>query len=284
MPFANHFHNIGNMESKAAVTALSALAQESRLSVFRLLVRHGPEGLTAGAIAERLALPAPTLSFHLKTLTQAGLVSMAQEGRFVRYRAAMAGINALLAFLTEDCCHGHPELCLPKDRSMSALPVFNILVLCTGNSARSILGEALFNHLGAGRVRAFSAGSQPSGKVNPVALETLERHGVPLPETPRSKSWDEFAAPGAPRIDLIFTVCASAAGETCPVWPGHPTTAHWGIPDPAHVEPMAARREAFELAYGQLERRIRAFLALPLETMSADEIKAAARKIHEAAA
>ncbi|MDX9706509.1 MAG: arsenate reductase ArsC [Azospira sp.] len=157
-----------------------------------------------------------------------------------------------------------------------------VLVLCTGNSARSILGEALFNHLGAGRVRAFSAGSQPSGKVNPVALETLAKHGIPLPEA-RSKSWDEFAAPGAPQIDFIFTVCASAAGEACPIWPGHPATAHWGIPDPAHVEPMAARREAFELAYRQLRARIEAFLALPLETMSADEVKAAARKIHEAA-
>lgn len=159
----------------------------------------------------------------------------------------------------------------------------NVLVLCTGNSARSILGEALFNHLGQGRIRAYSAGSQPSGKVNPVALETLEKHGVPLPEA-RSKSWDEFAAPGAPEIDYIFTVCASAAGETCPVWIGHPTTAHWGIPDPAHVEPMSARIEAFEVAYGQLQRRIKAFLALPLETMSAAEITVAAKRIHEEAA
>ena len=171
--------------------------------------------------------------------------------------------------------------------SNKVFKVLNVLVLCTGNSARSILGEALFNHLGnletPGRVRAFSAGSQPSGKVNPVALETLEQHGIPLPEA-RSKSWDEFAAPGAPPIDFIFTVCASAAGETCPIWPGHPTTAHWGIPDPAHVEPLAARREAFEFAYGQLAQRIKAFLALPLETMSTDEVKAAARQIHEAAA
>lgn len=158
----------------------------------------------------------------------------------------------------------------------------NILVLCTGNSARSILGEALFNHLGAGRVRAFSAGSQPSGTVNPLALETLARHGIPLPEAPRSKSWDEFAAPGAPQLDFIFTVCASAAGEACPLWPGHPATAHWGIPDPAHVEPLAARREAFEIACRQLHARIAAFLALPLETMSVAEVKAAARQIHEA--
>lgn len=159
------------------------------------------------------------------------------------------------------------------------MKAFNMLVLCTGNSARSILGEALFNHLGQGRVRAFSAGSQPSGTVNPLALETLARHGVPLPEV-RSKAWDEFAAPGAPRLDFIFTVCASAAGETCPVWPGHPATAHWGIADPAHVEPLAARRAAFESAYAELEKRIAAFLKLPLETMSTVAIAEAARKIH----
>jgi arsenate reductase len=159
---------------------------------------------------------------------------------------------------------------------------FNVLVLCTGNSARSILGEALFNHLGRGRIHAFSAGSQPSGKVNPVALETLAVHGVPWPNAghPRSKSWDEFAEPGAPRMDFIFTVCASAAGEACPVWPGHPATAHWGIADPAHVEPLAARRAAFELAYGELEKRIAAFLKLPLETMSTAAVAEAARKIH----
>lgn len=158
--------------------------------------------------------------------------------------------------------------------------IFNVLVLCTGNSARSILGEALFNHLGGGRIRAFSAGSQPSGTVNPVALETLAGHGVPLPEA-RSKSWDEFAAPGAPPIDFIFTVCASAAGETCPIWPGHPTTAHWGIADPAHVEPLAARRAAFEDAFRKLQQRIEAFVKLPLETLSTAEIAAAARRIHQ---
>ena len=157
---------------------------------------------------------------------------------------------------------------------------FNVLVLCTGNSARSILAEALFNHLGGGRFKAYSAGSQPSGTVNPVALETLDKHGVPLPEA-RSKSWDEFAAPGAPEMDFIFTVCASAAGEACPIWPGHPSTAHWGIADPAHVEPLAARREAFATAYRQLARRIGAFVALPLETLSAQEVAAAARRIHE---
>lgn len=165
---------------------------------------------------------------------------------------------------------------------MSNTQPFNVLVLCTGNSARSVLGESLFNHLGKGRIRAFSAGSRPSGTVNPVAIETLERHGVPLPADLRSKSWDEFAATGAPKIDFIFTVCASAAGETCPIWPGHPATAHWGIDDPAHVEPMAARRIAFEAAYQALEKRIQAFLSLDLDKLSAAEIAQAARQIHEA--
>ncbi len=164
---------------------------------------------------------------------------------------------------------------------MSDARAVKVLILCTGNSARSILGEALFNYLGKGRVCAFSAGSQPAGKVNPLALETLERHGVPLPSGVRSKSWDEFAAPGAPAIDYIFTVCASAAGETCPIWPGHPSTAHWGIADPAHVEPVEARRAAFEVAFTALEKRIKAFLALDLESMPRMEVIAAARLIHE---
>jgi arsenate reductase len=164
--------------------------------------------------------------------------------------------------------------------------MFNVLVLCTGNSARSILGEMLFNHLGKERVTAYSAGSKPAGQVNPVALETLAKHGVPC-EGARSKSWDEFAAEdvqGAvpPRLtfNFLFTVCDNAASEPCPIWPGHPTTAHWGIPDPAHVEPMEARREAFEVAYQSLKQRIEAFLALPLESMNNDDIRAAARRIH----
>ncbi|MDK9702854.1 MAG: arsenate reductase ArsC [Sulfuritalea sp.] len=156
---------------------------------------------------------------------------------------------------------------------------FNVLVLCTGNSARSILGEMLFNHLGTGRVRAWSAGSKPGGVVNPVAIETLQKHGVPC-EGARSKSWDEFAVQPAPTIDFIFTVCDNAAAETCPVWPGHPATAHWGIPDPAHVEPIEARRAAFEEAYQSLKTRIDAFLALPLETMTLQESALAARRIH----
>jgi len=141
---------------------------------------------------------------------------------------------------------------------------YNVLVLCTGNSARSILGEALFNVLGKGRFKAYSAGSHPAGKVNPFALELLQQQGHSI-EGLRSKSWDEFAA--APQFDFIFTVCDNAAGETCPIWPGKPATAHWGIPDPAHVEGEEARRAAFKKAAEQLARRIQLFMSLPIEKL-----------------
>lgn len=143
---------------------------------------------------------------------------------------------------------------------------YNVLVLCTGNSARSILGEVLFNTLGKGKFKAYSAGSKPAGRVNPGAIELLQEKGIST-EGLRSKSWDEFAAPGAPEIDFIFTVCDNAAGEVCPIWPGKPATAHWGIPDPAHVEGDEARRAAFKKAYEQLARRIQLFMALPIEKL-----------------
>lgn len=143
---------------------------------------------------------------------------------------------------------------------------YNVLVLCTGNSARSILGEVLFNALGKGKFRAYSAGSKPAGRVNPGALEWLQANGYST-EGLRSKSWDEFAVSGAPEFDFIFTVCDNAAGETCPVWAGKPATAHWGIPDPAHVEGDEARRAAFRKAADQLARRIHLFMALPIEKL-----------------
>ena len=144
---------------------------------------------------------------------------------------------------------------------------YNVLVLCTGNSARSILGEVLFNSLGKGKFIAYSAGSMPVGRVNPFALELLQQQGC-RSEGLRSKSWDEFAAPDAPEIDFIFTVCDNAAGEICPIWPGKPITAHWGIPDPAHVEGSdESRRKAFRTAYEQLARRIQLFMNLPIEKL-----------------
>jgi len=140
---------------------------------------------------------------------------------------------------------------------------FNVLFLCTGNSARSILAEALLNTLGKGRFNAYSAGSQPTGRVNPFALDCLERKGLPT-QGYRSKSWDEFAQPGAPFMHFVFTVCDSAAAETCPIWPGKPMTAHWGVPDPAAVEGSdEAKRKAFSDTFVTLQRRVSLFIALP---------------------
>ena len=140
----------------------------------------------------------------------------------------------------------------------------SVLFLCTGNSARSILAEAYLNHAARGRFTGYSAGSRPAGSVNPLALELLRKSGL-LTTRARSKSWDEFAVPGAPQMDFVFTVCDSAAAEVCPVWPGHPVTAHWGVPDPAAVEGSDEhKRRAFKEAFTALSRRIDLFLALPI--------------------
>ena len=144
---------------------------------------------------------------------------------------------------------------------------FNLLFLCTGNSARSILAEALLNHRGRGKFRAYSAGSFPTGRVNPHALALLARMGIPA-EGARSKSWDEFAAPGAPELDFVITVCDNAAGEVCPVWPGQPMTAHWGVEDPAAAAGSEADvANAFRHAFNALDHRIKAFVSLPVATL-----------------
>ncbi len=142
--------------------------------------------------------------------------------------------------------------------------VKNVLFLCTGNSARSILAEVLMSSMGEGRFKGYSAGSYPRGEVHPLALELIGKNRLPVAGL-RSKSWDEFAKPGAPRMDFVFTVCDNAAGEVCPVWPGQPMTAHWGVPDPAAVEGTEEeRRRAFFAAFSQLKSRIQLFINLPL--------------------
>ena len=146
--------------------------------------------------------------------------------------------------------------------------VYNALFLCTGNSARSIMAEALLNHLGQGKFRAFSAGSHPTGRVNPLAVETLKLAHIPAPADLRSKSWDEFARAGAPAMDFVITVCDQAAGEVCPVWPGHPVTAHWGFPDPAAAQGTEVERRAFFYeVFRQMRRRVELFTSLPVASL-----------------
>jgi protein-tyrosine-phosphatase len=157
--------------------------------------------------------------------------------------------------------------------------IYNVLFLCTGNSARSILAESLLDHWGSGRFHGFSAGSFPKGQVHPMAVELLQRLNLPA-QNLRSKSWDEFAAPGAPPIDFIFTVCDNAAGEICPVWPGKPMTAHWGIADPAAVEGSDAEKAfAFRRALHELESRIKLFTSLPIESLDRMTLQVRLREI-----
>ena len=171
------------------------------------------------------------------------------------------------------CCHALVTRVRQATAEGGARPMKNVLVLCTGNSARSIIGEAVFNKVGEGRVRAFSAGSKPRGAVHPAAMRLLERKQFDLTGL-RSKSWDEFAQPGATPIDIVITVCGNAAGEECPVFPGGAVRAHWGLPDPASVKGgEAAEDEAFERTYELVRRSVEAFFALPIETMAAGDLQ-----------
>jgi arsenate reductase len=295
------------METHDAIRIMAGLAQPSRLEAFRLLVRAGPAGLAAGEIASQLGVAPATLSFHLKEMANAGLVRSRQAGRFVIYSADFERVRALLGFLTENCCGGEPceipavavtDVSAPAlTKSTSVIPLRarkragrpintettvskrNVLFLCTGNSARSIFAESILNSIGGQRFGAYSAGSHPAGKVNPFALELIAKHGFPT-ERLRSKSWDEFAAPAAPRMDFVITVCDKAAGEVCPIWPGQPVTAHWGFEDPAAVQGTDdEKRRVFARVYSEIAHRIRLFLDLPVEKLDRLAIEREVRKI-----
>ncbi len=266
------------MEKEQAILALAALAQPTRLDAFRLLAEHEPDGLPAGEVARRLEVPHNTMSTHLAVLARAGLIAPERQSRVINYRARLDGFRELTAYLINDCCGGRSEVCAPlfgemqpatherKGSSMSARP-YNVLFLCTGNSARSILAESILNRYGQGRFKAYSAGSHPKGQVHPYAIDLLQSLHYRT-EDLRSKSWDEFAVPGAPLMDFVFTVCDDAANESCPIWPGQPMTAHWGVPDPAAATGTeAVKRAAFAEACRMLTNRISIFTSLPLVSL-----------------
>jgi len=250
------------------VASLAALAQETRLEILRLLVERAQEGMPAGEIGTRLKLPSATLSFHLNQLRHAGLVNAQRHSRLIIYSAKSRTMENILHYLTERC-YAAPRFKTADFSSHlehASVRQYNVLFLCTQNSARSVMAECLMNHLGEGRFRAFSAGSNPRGEVHPLTLQVLKQFGYTT-EDLSSKSWNQFTQSGSPKLDFVFTLCDRAAAETCPAWPGQPVRAHWGVKDPVAVSGASAKRKAFVKAYTELEQRIRIFAALPVEML-----------------
>jgi protein-tyrosine-phosphatase/DNA-binding transcriptional ArsR family regulator len=257
------------MTKATVVAALSALAQETRLDILRLLVERDPEGVPAGEIGDRLRLPSPTLSFHLNQLRYNGLVISRRQSRLIIYSPKFSTMSRVIEYLSKNCCTAQADR-MVRGRPTPASTVnreFNVLFLCTNNSARSIMAECAMNRWGGGRFHAFSAGSTPRRTIHPTTLQVLNELKYET-EGLRSKDWNEFARPSSPLLDFVFTLCDRAAAEVCPTWPGQPIRAHWGIKDPVTVVATSAiTRKAFLNVYTELERRIRIFTALPIETL-----------------
>lgn len=261
------------MDIKSATSAFATLGHAGRLSVFRLLMRHAPQGVRPTEIAAALDIKQNTLSHHLMDLERAGLISSTRAGRSLFYAVDLAQAGTLVTYLVDDCCRGRPDICAPLFAPKATrhhgqeTEMFNVLFICTNNSARSIFAEAVLNDLGKGRFRAYSAGTTPRGTPHPRALDLLRQAGLPI-EGLRSKDLTEFEGADAPHMDFVFTVCDRAASEECPPWPGHPLSAHWGIPDPVKETGTEAEQAlAFADALAALRRRIAAFTALPVEEL-----------------
>ncbi|MGE4528023.1 MAG: metalloregulator ArsR/SmtB family transcription factor [Rhodospirillaceae bacterium] len=275
----------------ALETAAKALADRNRLRILKML-EDGE--LCVCQIVAVLGLAPATVSKHLSLLKAAGLLQQRRDGRWAYYRLAprgeggfVSGLLALAAALPADdpvvaADRGRlaqvgamdlSEACVQafssprdKDAPMREAP-YSVLFLCTGNSARSIMAEAILNAEGGGRFRAFSAGSRPKGALDPAVMKLLQATGFSTAGL-RSKSWDEFAVSGAPALDFVFTVCDNAAGEVCPIWPGQPVTAHWGLPDPAAFQGSETEKLAFcAEVMRMLRTRIGLFCALPLASL-----------------
>lgn len=235
------------------------------MALFRLLMRRYPDAVRAGELSQALSIKPSTLSMHLAALAQDGLIAQTREGTARLYRIQMDRVQWLMDYLFADCCRGRVDLC-PIRPDAAPPRKFNVLFICTGNSARSIFAEAILRAEAGDRFIVHSAGTRQNSQLNPLAVEMLKAKGHDI--TPlRAKNVDEFRGPGAPEMDFVFTVCDQAANEECPAWEGQPVTAHWGVPDPVKATgSLAERRLAFQQAYGLLRNRIRAFAALPLET------------------
>ncbi|AWB49528.1 ArsR family transcriptional regulator [Gemmobacter aquarius] len=260
------------MEIKLAAESFATLGHPGRLAVFRLLMRFAPHGVRPTEIADTLKLKQNTLSHHLADLAACGLVRAERQGRSLFYSVDLDRTEAIFGYLALDVGRARPDLlssllpAAPEDPMQSS--AFNVLFLCSGNSARSIFAEALLRDLGKGRFQAFSAGTRPGSALNPFALDVLKRNGHDTADM-RSKHIAAFQQPDAPVMDFVFTVCDAAAAEECPPWPGQPITGHWGLPDPVKATGTEAEKGlVFAQTYAALRRRIAAFVELPFEQLN----------------
>lgn len=260
------------MES-VLIERLSTLSHPQRMAVFRLLMRRYPDELPAGEIAEALQLKASTASVYLSALTQADLISQRRDGTRLLYAVNLDTAREVVSDLFLDCCRGRADLCPPQFsdflRSISSMTdrKFNVLFVCTGNSARSVFAETILRDMAGEKFTAYSAGTAHRSELNPFAIEMLKSKGHDVSPL-RSKNVSEFQGPDAPGMDFVFTVCDRAANEECPTWPGQPVSGHWGMPDPVKAEGSdAEKRLAFHQTYGALHNRINAFTSLSLELL-----------------
>ncbi len=280
------------MEITEASQIFAALSQETRLGVLRLLIAAGPTGLPAGAIAESLGLPASTASFHLSALERAGLTQSTRQRRQIVHAVRIVALRELIGFLSETCCGGRPELCgdiarlLPGAAEETAvmIPTFNVLFLCTRNSARSIMAEAILEKVGSGRFNAWSAGSDPAPKPVPEVIERLRALGHDVTKL-HAKSWHDFMRPEAPRLDFVIALCDMLHGQQCPDFGDKAVTGAWPLPDPARFDGNEAERALLlnEL-YGSLRRRIEIFISLPFATLDHMAMKARLDEIGDTSA
>lgn len=252
---------------------LSTLGHPQRLALFRLLMRRYPDRVPATELAQALGLKPNTLSTYVGALMQSGLVTQERVGTSLRYAIHVDAVRDTFDYLLRDCCRGRPDICAPPQSSAlhGDSPMterkYNVLFICTGNSARSIFAESILRKEAGDRFEAYSAGTKPRSELNPFALEVLKQKGHDT-SVLEAKNVSAFQGEDAPKFDFVFTVCNQAANEECPAWTGQPVSAHWGMPDPVKVEGSNAEKSlAFHQAYGALLNRIKAFTALPIRSL-----------------
>ncbi|WP_417602095.1 helix-turn-helix domain-containing protein [Pararhodobacter oceanensis] len=249
---------------------LSTLGHPQRLAVFRLLMRRYPDRVPATELAQALGLKPNTLSTYVSALMQAGLISQQRHGTSLRYAIDMDAARDTIGYLLHDCCRGRPEICAPEATPAPAQTggKYNVLFVCTGNSARSILAEAMLRDIAGDRFATYSAGTTPRATLHPAARALLEQSGHDISGL-RSKHIAEFQQPDAPEFDFVFTVCNQAANEDCPTWSGQPVTAHWGLADPAAAAGSDTQMtRAFAQTYATLHQRLSALAALPIAELA----------------